>query len=201
MKVITFLGLTGVLAATTALAFDSKSDDKYSKSLMEQLTAILQQDPKDNQFGLTRLPTIHGKPSFHPGTPEEKKAIESYEALENTNALMVSAFGKFQDGRSTRHRNMPYQDKFTTERFKDPKQFSQDVREFYMKAGPDNAAKLYASSKNESKFEVTIGGQKSVVYMKKVFPSSKRCLDCHEEMGAGKPVGVLTLLRVPYPQK
>lgn len=201
MKVITFLGLAGILAATAAVAFDGKSDDKFSKSLMDQLNTILQQDPKDNQFGLTRLPTIHGKPSFHSSTPEGKKAIECYEALDKSNALMVSAFGKFQEGRPTRHRNMPYQDKFSTEKFSDPKLFSADVREFYKKAGPENASKLYASSKNDLKAEVTIAGIKSFVYMKKVYPSSKRCLDCHEEMGAGKPVGIVTLLRVPYPPK
>lgn len=201
MKVITFLGLAGILAATAAVAFDGKSDEKYSKSLMEQLNAILRQDPKDNKFGLTRLPTIHGKPTFHSGTPEGKLAIESYKALEGDNAIMVSAFGKFQEGRPTRHRNMPYQDKFTVERFPDSKKFLADVRDFYAKAGPENASKLYASTKNDLKAEVTIAGIKSFVYLKKVYPSSKKCLDCHEEMGAGKPVGIVTLLRVPYPPK
>ena len=201
MKIITFLGLAGILAASAAMAFDGKSDDKYSKTLIDQLNEILRQDPKDGNFGLTRLPTIHGKPSFHPSTPEGKRAIESYEALSGNNAIMVSAFGKFQEGRPTRHRNMPYQDKFSVDRFKDSKKFSEDVREFYMKAGPENASKLYASGKNDLKTEVTISGIKSVVYMKKVFPSSKKCLNCHEEMGAGKPVGIVTLLRVPYPAK
>jgi len=174
------------------------ADQKLAQSFLENAEKILQQDPADGKFGLSRMPGIHGRTAFSVGKPEEKAAADQWNQLVKDFVPAVLSFGMF-DAKGVPDRNSfmyAYYHLNHTDFIRDQSYFRSE-REFADELAPEEAKKLFLSGKKTSNTTMVYAKRKAMIEMRTVTAPSDACMSCHEGVPKGKTIGVLALLRIP----
>lgn len=172
-------------------------DQVLALRFLDEVHDILREEPSDGRFGLSRLPTVHGRQYFDDRKPREKACVEAWQGLAIGNALALKALGNFDDkGVSQDSRQMSGHYTLNHVPFSVEAGNADAENEWHRHWAPGMATDLYNSRRNIATQEFTYGKHKATVVMRKVFPSSDSCLKCHTDVKKGKPIGILALLRV-----
>lgn len=180
--------------------------DQLAREFLKQADLVLQEDPVDGNFGISRLPTLHGRQYFDDRKAPEAKTAKAIQELAQDNAVALAAFGTFKDGKFIRYStmsgiwtlnhstNIPKDDHQMTVKYLDAgSSFARDV-------APALAAKVFTKP---PKGDVSVTpmdyvDRKAKVYARLIRASKDVCLKCHTDVKkVGDPIGVLTLIAVP----
>lgn len=197
-----------IATAVTAAAVTNSApsaDDLQAQRFLAEADTILSIYPDDNNFGINRLPTMHGRQYFDNRIPLEKPCAEAWGSMENSNYLALKSWGQFdKNGVPQRDSVMSghYQLNWSPitandESSQNLKNYHNAEDRFHREIGPKAAAALYISGEKTSRLEFQYVKERAVLDLRAIYPSSKACLSCHQDVQSGKPIGVLGLLRLP----
>lgn len=192
----TFAGAAIVLgAAATASGPEVSQDERLTLKALAAMDDVLNELPDDNRFGMNRLPVIHGYQFIRGEKPEEKVIEKAYDSLGKSYALASIGWGAYDEKLGFTRFNAP-SGMYTLSHvpFGDNRHKAQD--EFHEEIGPKAALELYRSGKKSSRVEFLYGGNKAVLNLRAIFARNQQCYSCHTNVPAGKPIGVLGMLRV-----
>ncbi len=194
---------TGVATVAVTSSVPS-ADDLQAQRFLAEADTILSIYPDDNNFGISRLPTMHGRQYFDNRKPLEKPCAEAWESLENSNYLALKSWGQFDE------KGVPQRDSVMSghyqlnwspitandESSQNLNNYHNAENRFHREIGPTAATALYNSGEKTSRLEFKYVKEKAVLDLRAIYPSSKACLTCHQDVKAGKPIGILGLLRL-----
>lgn len=197
-----------IATAVTAVAVTNSApnaDDIQAQRFLAEADTILSIYPDDNNFGVSRLPAMHGRNYFDNRKPIEKPCAEAWGSLENSNYLALKSWGQFDNnGVAQRDSVMSGHYQLNWSPITANDESSQNLNNyhnaedrFHREIGPKAAAALYNSGEKTSRLEFQYVKERAVLDLRAIYPSSKACLSCHQDVQPGKPIGVLGLLRLP----
>ncbi|MBX3114227.1 MAG: hypothetical protein KF836_06645 [Fimbriimonadaceae bacterium] len=189
------IGLLGALPA--GLDDEIPADKKLAMEFLANAEKILQQDPTDGRFGLSRMPGIHGRPAFRVNDPAEKDAADEWKKLTDDFVPAVLSFGLFDEKGTPKRKGFMYSYYHLNHtNFIENQDYFKAERKFSDEVAPAAAKKLFLSGEKTATTEMDYAGRKAMIEMRMVTAPSDKCMSCHEGVSAGKPIGVLTLLRI-----
>jgi hypothetical protein len=204
--------LAGALATVVWAGLTPVIDrsDEVAREFLKQADLVLQEDPVDGNFGIRRLPTLHGRQYFDNRKASEAKTAAAIGELAKEHAVALAAFGWFKNGKFERFTtmsgiwtlnhstNIPKQDHATTVKYLDAgSNFAQTV-------APELAVKVFSKPPKGGVAVTAMQyvDKKAKVYARLICASKPACLKCHTDVKkVGDPLGVLTLIAVPKSTK
>lgn len=197
MKSLKATPLLGASLIGLSLMSHETEQDKMAVNFLEEGNTILRQDPRDDVFGLRRIPTLHGRSSFVSSEESEKKAYSLFNALSKDNTIALASWGQFKNGKFQRMTVLGANNQLNHVTDENPLGLPEVQSDFFSKSGPDGALDLYLSGHQKGEAISKVGDTMTKINFRAVFASSQKCMRCHEEPPKGKPIGVIALIRVP----
>ena len=175
-----------------------QQDHRSAEALLREADAILSQPPTDDSFGLSRLPTLHGRQYFDARKPKEKACAEAWQLLEPRNTLAIMSLGRFdpQTGQHGRRSVMSGHYQLNSADFIKGNEYFEAEDYMNRHVVPEAARDLIKSGRRTLRREFDYAGNRAFVDARTVI-AKRECLSCHPDVKVGKPLGVIALVRIP----
>lgn len=175
-----------------------QQDHRTAEALLRDADAILSQPPTDDHFGLSRLPTLHGRQYFDGRKSSEKACAEAWQLLEPRNTMAILSLGRFdrETGQHGRRSVMSGHYQLNLADFVKGNEYFEAESHMNRHVVPEVARDLLKSGKRTLRREFDYAGNRAFVDARTVL-AKRECLSCHPEAKAGKPLGVIALVRIP----
>lgn len=151
--------------------------DRYLDAAIQTLL----EDPTDERFGISRIPTVHNP---NTNSPEANTAIAD---MQGRYFWTVRTYGNFQDNSPHRVRDLV---------MNGPRIWGENIED-WRKSNDQlvaEAKKLWKSKADRATAVVGEGDFKVTMISRKVSIPRESCLKCHTELKVGSPVGVVAML-------
>jgi hypothetical protein len=193
----------GILAASN-VPTQKSTDDLLAEKFLAEADTILSIYPDDGNFGISRLPTMHGRQSFDNRKPLEKPCGDAWKDLESNNYLALITHGQF-DVKGVPQRSSVMSGHYQLNWSLLTGMNDHDIvmayhhaeNRFHKEFTPKAATDLFLSGEKTGRTEFQYVKEKAVLYSRAIYPSSKACMGCHQDVPEGKPIGVISLIRLP----
>ncbi len=175
-----------------------QQDHGSAEALLKEADAILSQPPTDEHFGLSRMPTLHGRQYFDNRKPSEKACAEAWQRLEPRNTLAILALGVFdpKTGLPGRRNVMSGHYQLNHAPFVKNREYFEAENALHQTLAPEAARDLVKGGKRTLRREFDYAGNRAFLDARTVI-AKRECLSCHADVKVGKPLGVIALVRIP----
>jgi hypothetical protein len=193
MKKILILGAVIALPVVYQATGFSTTEEKLAKGYLAEANRVLQEVPFDGKLGVSRLPTIHKKGSFHDSKQPESEGTRLIKKLGESNFLACGTWSSHQVRSTMAHGlyQLNWKDAVKSKGHLDASiQFSRTF-------APSHVQKLLASGKDYGTAKMKYVDQDATFYMQVVRATKQECLPCHSNVKLNEPVGVVGLLCLP----
>lgn len=171
---------------------NSEADGKAEKFL-EWVESILNELPTDGQFGISRVPRLHGTDLREGGLNRPDGALpknQNFQELSKDYLLWFQTWSSSESADTMRVR------RWGEGKGGDAKDALQFYKTLYGTETKKKILDFLGSHKKSGRLTLTSGSHKMTMNLRAIYASSEKCYSCHTNVKKGDPIGVVTLTRV-----